>query len=235
MTIPSDALSVALSLIVPTWKTGHFAPALCQRAANTADRLSIVIEIVFVVDDCPAGSGQAVRRAACAAPVRVVELAHNVGQDAAIREGLRVCRGQFALILDGDLQDPPEALALLWPHRREHEAVFADRRGPYESAWRKMTSRAYRWAMQVAGGLPNGAGLFVLVNRRIIDEVAGTRRKRISVLAAIAAAGGRFTSVPVVRDLRNSGSSGYTGGMRWRKAAHSLVQTICAGYLGVKL
>lgn len=224
-----------LSFVIPTYKTGCFVNAFCERAARAASALGVAYEIVFVVDGCPEGSAAQARQAASAFTVVVIELERNVGQDAAVREGLRACRGAFAVILDGDLQDPPEAIAALWPHRTSCDAVFADRFGPYASAGQRLSSRFYRRGMQVLGGLPHGAGLFVLVGRRIIDAVAATRRRRISVLAAIAAAGGRFRSIPVARDARSAGRSAYSSGMRWRKAIGSLAQTVGARYFGAAL
>jgi polyisoprenyl-phosphate glycosyltransferase len=116
-----------------------------------------------------------------------------------------------------------------------HEAVFADRFGKYQSRGRLLTSRLYRRCLERLGGLPRGAGLFVLLNRRLIEAVAATQSRRISILAAIAGARGRYTSVPIERAPRASGRSSYSAGRRWWKGAWSLWQIFAVRRLSMRL
>jgi hypothetical protein len=74
-----------------------------------------------------------------------------------------------------------------------------------------------------------------LLNRRLIEAVAATQSRRISILAAIAGARGRYTSVPIERAPRASGRSSYSAGRRWWKGAWSLWQIFAVRRLSMRL
>jgi polyisoprenyl-phosphate glycosyltransferase len=226
-----------LSWIFPLYRTAAHLEELLGRVEATSASIGVAHEIVLVDDACPEGSGAAAERAASERNhVRVVRLTSNAGQDGALRAGLQVCRGAWALVLDADLQDPPEAAAALWARRHEPwDAIFAERTGVYTTPLRHFTSRVYRALVSVIAGLPAGACLFVLLNRRLIDRIAASQRPRPSLLAAIAASGASCTSVAVVRAQRLEGRSAYTNMGRLDKALGSLWQVILHRHLGVPL
>jgi dolichol-phosphate mannosyltransferase len=229
------AAAIDLTWVVPLYRTGRQAGALAQRCDATARQLGLRHEVLFVDDCCPEQGYRAVEAIMPRLPVRLLRLACNHGQDGALREGLRISRGA-AVLLDGDLQDPPEALAELWPKLGEgYDAVFADRHGRYEPSLRLATSRAYRRVMEYAGGLPRGAGLYVLMNARTAAAVAATTATPIYLLAALAGTRGRFTSVRVERAPRAEGRSAYTSWRRLSKGVRSTLQTLRTRRLGVKL
>jgi glycosyltransferase involved in cell wall biosynthesis len=168
--------------------------------------------------------------------VRVVRLQSNAGQDGALRAGLRTCRGDWAVLLDADLQDPPEGAAALWARKDEGwDAIFAQRAGVYTTPARHFTSRLYRGLVSAVAGLPPRACLFVLLNRRLIDRIAATSRPRPSLLAAIAASRASCTSVEVMRAQRLQGKSAYTSLRRLDKGLASLWQVILHRHLRVPL
>lgn len=229
-----------LSWIVPLYRNGNFAVELIRRAHAAAADLGLSCEIVLVDDCCPEHSGEQAEEAArrqAEARVRIITLPVNQGQDTALRAGLRECVGKYALIIDGDLQDPPEILAQLWAHpeRAQTDVIFAARHGAYAAPSKLRTSRLYRRIMSWVGGLPAGAGVCALLNRKAIEAVAGTRVRRISLLAALAGARLRYASVPVLRAVRRDGSSAYSPGTRTDKALHSLLQTMRARWLRLPL
>jgi polyisoprenyl-phosphate glycosyltransferase len=225
-----------LSWVVPMYRTREFVEPLCERAIGAAQALGLSCELVLVDDACPQGAADVAERLEFGLPLRVLRLSQNQGQDSAIRAGLRACTGKWALIIDGDLQDPPEGLSVLWPRAMQgYDAVFADRFGKYQSRGRLLSSRLYRRCLERLGDLPRGAGLFVLLNRRLIEAVAATRARRISILAAIAGARGHYTSVPIERAPRASGRSSYSAGRRWWKGAWSLWQIFAVRRLSRRL
>jgi glycosyltransferase involved in cell wall biosynthesis len=219
------------------YRTSDALPALLQRIEATTRRCDVSAEIILVDDACPERSADVFDTLpAPGVATRVLRLGVNVGQDAALREGLRACRGDWAVLLDGDLQDPPEAVEALWAARGEGvDAVFADRRGAYESGGRLLTSRIYRRTLAWLAGLPQGACLFVLLPRATIAAVAASRTSRPALLASIAAHGRRFARVPVQRARRGSGTSAYDPRARIAKAARSLWQAFLARRLRIPL
>ena len=221
-----EAQAPELSWILPLYRTSAHLEELLSRITRAATQMGVAYEIVLVDDACPEGSGEAAERAALRFPsVQVVRLSQNQGQDGALRAGLRLCRGQWAVLLDADLQDPPEAVADLWSKRGQGtEAVFANRVGTYTTRARHLTSKIYRRVASLIGGLPEGACLFVLLDRRLIDHVASTQSEAVSILAAIAAGGGSLKVVPITRWPRPSGRSAYSSTRRAAKAFLSLWQ-----------
>ncbi len=225
-----------LTWVVPLYRTGRQAEALVRRCDAVARELGLRHEVLFVDDCCPDSGYRAVEVLLPRFPVRLLRLAGNHGQDGAIREGLRATRGSSVVVLDGDLQDPPEALAVLWPRLAEgYDAVFADRRGRYEKSLRLVTSRVYRRVMEWIGDLPRGAGLYVLMNARTAAATAATTTTPIYMLAALAATRGRFTSVNVQRSPRLDGVSAYTSWRRLSKGVRSIFQALQSRRLGLTL
>lgn len=225
-----------VSWVLPLYRTAPFLDELLRRIDGVSAQLGLRHEVLLVDDACPGGSGAAADRAAASdARVRVLHLPRNRGQDNALREGLRAARGAWAVVLDADLQDPPEALLALWPLRDRANVVFVARFGRYTTASRRMTSWMYRAAVALVGGLPRGACLHALLDRRAIDAVAATRRESLSMLAAIAAIRCTTACVPLERPARPQGTSAYGHRMRLAKATASLWQMLLARRLGRQL
>jgi polyisoprenyl-phosphate glycosyltransferase len=239
MTAPTSAPAAThaaplLSWIVPMFGTSDSIPELLRRIEAAAVACGLPSEVVLVDDADPGFDPVAVPDiVATRLDVRILRLACNLGQDGALREGLRAGRGQWALLLDADLQDPPEAIAQLWNAREpQGDGVFASREGRYESGVRLLTSRIYRRSVEILGGLPRGACLFVLLRRPMIDAIVATSSHPISLLAVLSAKGSRFRSVPVQRATRARGSSSYSSVARMRKALVSLWQIVLSRHLG---
>jgi len=179
----------------------------------------------LVVDASPDGSG-AVAAALAAADPRVVvtELTRNRGQHAALVRGLADEAGAGAWVcLDADLQDPPEAVPLLL-ERLEGPggvaAVFAGRRGAYESWARRATGALHRRLLAGLTGLPPDAGAFLALDARA--RAAVLTASAPSVVAAIGASGLPTASVPVARLPRPGGRSSWT----WAARASLSVRTL---------
>jgi polyisoprenyl-phosphate glycosyltransferase len=197
--------------------------------AELARRLGAALEdrawtLRFVVDASPddslsVASGLAVGDSR----LRVTALTRNVGQNRALLAGLAAEADAGAWVcLDADLQDPPEAVPLLLDRLAQGDvgAVFAGRRGAYESRARLLTGALHRSVMARLTGLPADAGAFLAMD-------AATRKALLTtsppgIVAGIGAAGVRSVSVPVVRAARPQGRSAWTSAARLRQSARSL-------------
>jgi glycosyltransferase involved in cell wall biosynthesis len=171
-------------------------------------------EAVFVNDACPAGSLEVLRGLAAEDErVVVLSLRENAGQNAAVLVGLGHARGETAVVMDADLQDPPEAVPVLIEELggTNAAAVFAGRRGRYESRWRAAASRAFKWGLHLLSGrrLPPDAGLFVAMRREMIGRLMANASRRPYVVGMIGRAGLPVRSVPVRREESRDGGSGY--------------------------
>lgn len=211
-----------ITWLAPLYRTREFVEPLCERVGLVSQQLGLRHEIVLVDDACPQHSADEAERILLRYPLRLIRLERNGGQDAALHRGLAECRGEWTVMIDADLQDPPEALLALWPRAQAgFDVVFANRHGLYEFRGRLITSWVYRRVASFLGRLPAGAGNYALIKRPTYQAIAATPL-RGTLLATMASVPARRDSVPVRRHSRASGGSAYRGIDRARKAVRTL-------------
>jgi glycosyltransferase involved in cell wall biosynthesis len=219
-----------VAVVVPVYRNAETLAPLAERLAAALAGRDWTLRLV--VDACPAGSAEAARRLAAAdGRVRVTELPVNGGQHAALARGLADEADADAWVcLDADLQDPPEAVPGLLDRLAVGDvgAVFAGRRGAYESPLRRATGTLHRRVAARLTGLPPDAGAFVAMDRAVrtavVTEVLAGRAP--SVVLAVARARRPVVSVPVVRDVRSVGDSSWTASARLRQSVRSLAWAV---------
>lgn len=214
-----------IAVVVPVYgNQATLAPLAARLAAALAGR---DWRLRLVVDASPDGSARVARELAAADHrIAVTVLTTNVGQHAALARGLADEPDAGAWVcLDADLQDPPEAVPGLLDRlaRGDVDAVFAGRRGAYESWGRRLTGTLHRRVAARLTGLPADAGAFLAmgpaVRSPVLDAMDGGAP---SVVLAVGRAGLPVTSVPVPRDRRTEGASAWTARARLRQSVRSL-------------
>ncbi len=209
-----------VAVVVPVYRNAATLPALVDRlGAALAGR---DWRLRFVVDACPADSAEVAQRLA-GPRVAVTVLPVNGGQHAALARGLTLETDASAWVcMDADLQDPPEAVPLLLDRlaRGDVEAVFAGRRGAYESWARRATGGLHRRVAARLTGLPPDAGAFLALGPRVRSAVLAAEAP--SVVLAVGLARRPVTSVPVARDVRPEGRSAWTARARLAQSVRSL-------------
>jgi glycosyltransferase involved in cell wall biosynthesis len=185
---------------------------------------SVSYELIFVDDACPEGSGGAIQElSARDSRVRGLHLARNVGQHRAAWLGLSTARGEWSIIMDADLQDPPEAIpALLVAAPSSVDAVLAARRGRYEGPVRLLTSRLFKILRERLTGVPRDAGMFMALRRPLVQAILRHDVSRPFLTAMVGLSGRRFITVPVDRARRPQGRSAYSSVERLATAAREL-------------
>ncbi|SNS80873.1 undecaprenyl-phosphate 4-deoxy-4-formamido-L-arabinose transferase [Geodermatophilus pulveris] len=210
-----------VAVVVPVYRNAATLPAL-------VDRLGLALagrdwRLRLVVDACPAGSAE-VARSLAGPRVAVTVLPVNGGQHAALRRGLALEPDAGAWVcLDADLQDPPEAVPGLLDRLAggDVEAVFAGRRGAYESWARRVSGDLHRRVAARLTGLPPDAGAFLALGPAVRAAVLAAPEAP-SVVLAVGLAGRPVTSLPVARDARPEGRSAWTARARLSQSARSL-------------
>ncbi len=209
-----------VAVVVPVYRNAATLPALVDRlGAALAGR---DWRLRFVVDACPADGAEVAQRLA-GPRVAVTVLPVNGGQHAALARGLTLETDASAWVcMDADLQDPPEAVPLLLDRlaRGDVEAVFAGRRGSYESWARRATGGLHRRVAARLTGLPPDAGAFLALGPRVRSAVLAAEAP--SVVLAVGLARRPVTSVPVARDVRPEGRSAWTARARLAQSVRSL-------------
>jgi len=207
-----------VSVVVPVYRNAETIAELHQRVCRALESQSLTFELLFVDDACPEDSLRVVKGLARDDPqVAGVALTRNIGQHRAVLAGLAHARGEWTVIMDADLQDPPEAIPdLLTRGRLGYAAVFAGRRGLYESRSRLFTSRLFKRLLSSLCGIPDDAGIYVALHRSLVERLLEMDGERPFVVAMIGRAGLPMTSLPVVRATRSSGASAYSAWTRLR-------------------
>jgi polyisoprenyl-phosphate glycosyltransferase len=202
-----------LSVVLPVFRTGAVFEELVARLCAVCERVGMDFEIVAVDDACPEGSGSIADAVAIREPrLRVLHLDVNQGQQRAVFRGIGEARGKYVAVLDADLQDSPEDLELLVRHlaSRPVEAVFAGRRGMYQSARRMLTSRMFKLLLARMLRVPADAGSFVVMTRRMVDAIRRYRGGNPYLLALVGGSRLPVESIPVPRGTRPVGRSSYS-------------------------
>jgi glycosyltransferase involved in cell wall biosynthesis len=206
-----------LSAIVPVYCSEEILPETHRRLSETLGALSPDLdhEIVFVNDGSLDGSLEALRRIASADPhVRVISLTRNFGHQVAITAGLDAVRGDAAVIIDDDLQDPPEVIAEMVARWREGckvvHGVRSERQG--ESLFKRWSAATYYRLMQWLSDtpLPVDSGDFRLIDRTVIDALVQMREESRYIRGMVAWTGFRQCEVTYVRAPRFAGTGNYT-------------------------
>jgi dolichol-phosphate mannosyltransferase len=153
--------------------------------------------------------------------IRAVALSRNFGHQTALGAALDHVSGDVAVLMDGDLQDPPEAIATLLDHYRQgFDVVYVERVNRKEPWW----LRACYWGFYRLVGLlsstrlPLDAGDFGLMSKRVIDEIKRMPEQHRYLRGLRTWVGFRQIGVPVERDARYAGRTKY-GAMRLLKLA----------------
>lgn len=218
------SLEPTLSVVVPMYRTCRFLEELW-------DQLNLHLppntEVIFVDDDCPERSGDAIALLPERMRRLVVKISPNGGQHAAVLTGMRHASGSDVAVMDADLQDSPSALLqLLTSHREGNlDAVCAQRRGDYAEIGRRMTAKGYRrmiWMLS-AGRVPNDASMFLVMRRAAALRVLDLDDPFVPLVPALARTGARLAAVPIERRRRDAGMSAYSGSMRAAVAARGLL------------
>jgi glycosyltransferase involved in cell wall biosynthesis len=204
----------SLSIIVPVYNEEEVLPLLWERLRPVMDSLSCPSEVLFVDDgsrdgslDWIFGTSQKDER------VGALSFVRNFGQQAAITAGLDWADGDAVVIMDADLQDPPEVIVeLLQRYEEGYCVVYARRRIREGEGWfRRLTAFLFYRIMRACVGLdlPTDVGDFRLVSRDVVATLRTMREQHRFMRGMVAWAGHSHTAVEFDRPPRAAGSSKY--------------------------
>ena len=217
--------SPALSIVAPCYNEEPSLETLYRRCAAAAEAaVGPAFEIVLVNDGSSDRSWEVLQRLAGEDPrVVAINLSRNHGHQLALTAGLDLCSGEKILIIDADLQDPPELLAdmLAEMERQGADVVYGLRRARAgETAFKRTTAKLfYRGLSQLAEiDIPRDTGDFRLMSRRALDALLSLPEQARFIRGMVAWVG--FRQVPFVYDRaeRHAGKTKYPLGKMVRFA-----------------
>ncbi|EFO81284.1 glycosyl transferase family protein [Oscillochloris trichoides DG-6] len=203
-----------LSVVIPAYNEEENLPTLYSRLRAALDPLDLEYEIIFVNDGSRDATLSLLQQMAAIDPrLVVIDLARNFGHQVAISAGLDHSRGRGVIIMDGDLQDPPEVLPEFIAKWREgYDVVYAIREQRKEG-WLKRTAYTlfYRLLKQVASiDIPLDAGDFCIMDRGVVDLLNGMPERNRFVRGIRSWIGLRQTGLAYARHARYAGRPKYT-------------------------
>lgn len=212
-----------LSVVIPVYRSAASLFELHSRLRKVVDSSD---EILFVNDACPDGSLEVLLNLVKIDPcVSVLDLDGNAGQNQAVMVGLAHTHSEIVVVMDADLQDPPEAIPRLLDALEDGIfAVFAGRRGKYESRTRLVTSRLLKVLLSMLSGgrIPADAGLFVMMRRAMVEGILAYAEPNPYVIGLMSRTGLRMISIPVLRNPDEYGVSAYSARMRLSAAYNAV-------------
>jgi dolichol-phosphate mannosyltransferase len=210
----AETTQPVLSVVIPVYNEEDNLPRLYERLIAALDPTGLAYEIVFVDDGSRDGSLTYLHAlAATDSRILAVELARNFGHQVAISAGLDHSRGQGVIVMDADLQDPPEVLPEFIAKWREgYDVVYAIRRQRKEG-WLKRGAYAvfYRLLQRVANiEIPLDAGDFCIMDRRVVDVLSGMPERNRFVRGIRSWVGLNQVGLAYERHTRHAGRPKYT-------------------------
>lgn len=204
-----------LSIIIPIYNEEGNIPKLFERLTNVISVLQSDAEFIFINDGSVDGSIKLIKElASLHSNVHYIDFARNFGHQIAVTAGLDHCKGKAAVIIDADLQDPPELIVEMFQKWKEgYEVVYAKRRSrDGESYLKKFTAKLfYRMLKKITSiNIPVDTGDFRLIDRKIIEALKQMPEQQKFLRGQISWIGFRQTFIEYDRDARYSGKTGYT-------------------------
>lgn len=202
------------SIVVPVFNERESLPELYRRVKETMDSTGEPWELIFVDDGSRDGSTEIMRDLARQdARVRPIIFARNFGHQIAITAGLDYSKGRAVVVMDSDLQDPPEViLELIAKWREGNQVAYAVRAEREGETWFKKTTASlfYRIIYRITDvKIPLDTGDFRLMDRQVVEVLKQMRERHRFPRGMVAWVGFRQAPVPYRRAARFAGETKY--------------------------
>jgi polyisoprenyl-phosphate glycosyltransferase len=208
------ARALTLSVVIPAYNEEANVERVYERLRKILDGLDMTWELIFSVDPSTDRTEQLIlnlRRGD--ARIKMLRFSRRFGQPMATIAGLEAASGDAVVVIDCDLQDPPELIPELVAHWRDgYDVVYAQRRTRAGETLPKRIVAAvgYRVIARIAEvEIPPNTGDFRLLSRRVVENVVALEEHHGFLRGLVALVGFRQTSVLYDRDVREAGASKY--------------------------
>ncbi|HUV63613.1 MAG TPA: glycosyltransferase family 2 protein [Sedimentisphaerales bacterium] len=232
-----------LTVVVPIYNEESVLAEFHRRLTAVLEGIDGTCEVVYVNDGSRDGTAALLGRLHRDDPqVAVVNLSRNFGKEIAMTAGLDHARGEAVVVIDSDLQDPPELIPELMVRWREgFDIVYATRASRAgETFLKKHTAHLFYWTMKQISGIqiPPDTGDFRLLSRRAVDALCQLRERHRFMKGLFAWIGYPQTSVQYHRDPRFAGETKFKYWTLWNFAIEGLTSFTTgplkiASYLGL--
>lgn len=208
-------MPVDLSVIIPVFNEGENVHYLFNRLKSVVADMGVSHEFLFINDGSRDNSLFLIRQLAKEnSSVKYIDFSRNFGHQLAVTAGMDRAAGNAIVIIDADLQDPPELIADLYKkYKAGFEVVYAKRKSRTgENFMKKFTAKMfYRVLAKITSvNIPVDTGDFRLVDRKIVEVLKQMPEQQKYLRGQIPWIGFNQTFIEYNRDERKAGKSGYT-------------------------
>ena len=203
-----------VSVVVPVYKEEHNITAFLRRIEAVFSEMQLSYEILFCLDPSPDNTEKIIReQMELNSNIKLISFSRKFGQPAATMAGIFNCKGDVCVIIDVDLQDPPELIQPMYAKLRSgYEVVYATRRSRKGETLIKKCI-AYLGYFLIAKlseiSIPRNTGDFRMITRRVIEQLRLLPESHGFLRGLVAFVGFSQTSIKFDRDARLSGASNY--------------------------
>jgi len=207
----------SIAIIIPVYNEAKNLSELYARVKKTIESLSVDYQIIFVNDGSKDNSFTKIHDFATENPnVFYINLTRNFGHQVAVSVGLEYCNAKCTVIIDSDLQDPPELISELYAkHKEGFDVVYAKRKKrDGESFFKKFTAKLYYRLLKklVSFEIPLDTGDYRLISKKVVNAINSMPEQNKFLRGQIAWLGFKHTFVSFDRETRKHGKSGYSYG-----------------------
>ncbi|GHV89644.1 glycosyl transferase [Spirochaetia bacterium] len=203
-----------LSIIVPVYKEEKNIPIFLERIEGILNGISMEYEIIFCLDPSSDRSYEIIREnIERNNAIKLIQFSRRFGQPAATMAGIFNCKGEICIIMDVDLQDPPELIPVMIAKWREgYNVVYAKRRSRKgESPIKKMVAYLGYYLINKMSEIeiPRNTGDFRLIDRIIMENLRNLKETNAFLKGLVPLIGYKQTSVEFDREARYAGKGNY--------------------------
>lgn len=206
--------NIDISVVVPVYREMDNIKPFLARAEKLLAHMQVSYEIIFCLDPSPDSTEEVISQEISRNPnIRLLVFSRRFGQPAATMAGILLCKGRTCVVMDVDLQDPPELIEDLYNRLHEgYEVVYAKRRlRKGETFIKKMVARTgYKLISMLSEvPIPRDAGDFRIISRRVIEELRLLQESHGFLRGMVAHIGFKQTFIEYDRSERAHGRGNY--------------------------
>jgi polyisoprenyl-phosphate glycosyltransferase len=206
--------NIRYSIVAPCWNEEENLPTLYRRVKEVMDQTGETWELVLINDGSRDRTPQIMGELHAADPrVHYIDFARNFGHQLAVTAGMDYAQGDAIVLIDADLQDPPELiLEMIQKWKEGFQVIYAVRTERKGETWFKLfTAKAfYRLIYRITDvNIPLDTGDFRLMDRKVVNQMKKMRERHRFIRGMTSWVGFKQTGVYYVRDERHAGETKY--------------------------